>query len=47
MRSKKIGLIISQVAPGLARLPFSVYPKNRKDPLFYIQKTYGFLNIKK
>jgi hypothetical protein len=25
----------------------SIYPKNRRGPLFYIQKTYGFLNIKK
>ena len=24
-----------------------IYPKNRKDSLFYIQKTVGFLNIKK
>jgi hypothetical protein len=24
-----------------------IYPKNRKGPLFHIQKTCGFLNIKK
>jgi hypothetical protein len=28
----------------IVTLSISIYPKNRKDPLFYIQKTAGFLN---
>jgi hypothetical protein len=34
-------------ASKLTFLGFSIYSKNRKKSLFYVQKTYGFLNIKK